>query len=450
VVTTSRPPYGRSVRGNRWDEVAGLTPAEPPRVSVIVVHYQQQRELDRTLAALARQTHPAEALEVIVVDDGSPTPPDVPAGIRLLRQADEGFRAAAARNLGAQHATGDVLCFLDADTTPEPGYIERMARLPALLPETVTVGHRKHADLERLGSTLDHRRPGGGEADAIEAVAPQVELDEPEWLLQEYARSGDLLRADQRSYRFVISAVVACSRWFFDEVGGFDETFSHYGGEDWEWAHRAWLEGGIFAHIPDAVAWHDGPDWAGRDELDRRRAKNDETLQLSRLIPVTGSRGRSIRSAHPDILVRFGRMSSDAAAFIAVDSVLAALPSATAVVGDELSALFSHDGRVIGESAQSALAGLRPRVEVHVPHAVRVDGDGRPLATAVELVGNETLGSVIFSSDDGSELVIESRRAALRRERWDDASLFDTERRPAPWLSGIREEPNLAAYLGGW
>ena len=42
----------------------------------------------------------------VVVDDGSPAPPVVPDGVRLLRQDDRGFRAAAARNLGARHARG--------------------------------------------------------------------------------------------------------------------------------------------------------------------------------------------------------------------------------------------------------------------------------------------------------------------------------------------------------
>ena len=36
---------------------------------------------------------------------------------------------------------------------------------------------------------------------------------------------------------------------FFGEVGGFDESFTEYGGEDWEWAHRAWQAGALLGQF---------------------------------------------------------------------------------------------------------------------------------------------------------------------------------------------------------
>ncbi|WP_307785137.1 glycosyltransferase, partial [Frigoribacterium sp. CFBP 13605] len=294
---TAPPAGGRFVVGNAWDALDGVWPDLPPLVSVVVVHYRQQAELDRTLAALARQSYPAERLEVIVVDDGSPTPPTVPEGVRLIVQEDLGFRLSAARNLGVAASSGSVLCFVDADTSPEPDYVLRLTRLPALAPEAVTVGQRKHADFAGVlggdGGVGDGGVGDGGVGDGgvgddgagedragvglgrsggvavpvsepVEVAGPAHELEQPRWLQQAYGWSADLLHADDRSYRHLIGAVTCCTRWFFDQVGGFDESFTSYGGEDWEWAHRAWLSGGVFAHVPGAVAWHDGPDWAGR------------------------------------------------------------------------------------------------------------------------------------------------------------------------------------------
>ena len=138
------PPYGTSVPGNRWD----LAPDAPRRrrVSVVVTHFEQQDQLDRTLAALRRQTRPPD--EVVVADDGSPRAPEVPAGVRLVRQHDDGFRAAAARNLGVQASTGELLVLLDADTAPEPGFVERMVALPGALPEALVVGRRRRGARE--------------------------------------------------------------------------------------------------------------------------------------------------------------------------------------------------------------------------------------------------------------------------------------------------------------
>ena len=61
-----------------------------------------------------------------------------------------------------------------------------------------------------------------------------------------------------------ISAVLACGRRLFEELGGFDPRFVGYGGEDWEFAFRAFNAGAVLVHEPRAVAWHDGPDQGAR------------------------------------------------------------------------------------------------------------------------------------------------------------------------------------------
>ncbi|ROS57571.1 glycosyltransferase family 2 protein [Frigoribacterium sp. PhB118] len=516
---TAPPAGGRFVVGNAWDALDGVWPDLPPLVSVVVVHYRQQAELDRTLAALARQSYPAERLEVIVVDDGSPTPPTVPEGVRLIVQEDLGFRLSAARNVGVAASSGSVLCFVDADTSPEPDYVLRLTRLPALAPEAVTVGQRKHADFAGVlggdGGAGDGVAGVGGDgvavpvSEPVEVAGPAHELEQPRWLQQAYGWSADLLHADDRSYRHLIGAVTCCTRWFFDQVGGFDESFTSYGGEDWEWAHRAWLAGGVFAHVPGAVAWHDGPDWAGRatgagagsaasagsvasaasagsavareDEEARRQAeKNGETLRLADLIAVRGSRGFGVRSRAVDVcvdLVASVRTSISAgAAFVAVDSVLAAMPDATVVVPDDVAPVFEADQRVRGRSSDAAAAALGgARVVVTLDGPVRVlpaveaggsddarvqalaaavglgDDVARDLRTATDAVGVGSLGTLELADPSGRVLVtVESRRAVLRARRWGAGVAFVSHRASVDWLTPVTGEPSVAAYLGGW
>jgi len=464
----ARPPFGRGLPGNHWDLLDGVWPDPLPTVSVIVAHYRQQAELDRTLAALGGQTYPAALLEIVVVDDGSPERPRVPAGVVLVVQPDEGFRLAAARNLGVKSSTGDVLCFLDADTAPEPDYVARLTRLPALAPETVAVGRRRHATL--AGIPVDA---------PLDLTAPAFELPEPRWIVDAYGWYRDLLDSDDRSYRYLIGAVTACTRWFFDEVGGFDETFREYGGEDWEWAYRAWVEGAVFAHVSDAVAWHDGPEWSGRGETeaDRRRQKNDETFRMTDVVPVGGSRGRAVRTRRPDVVVRLtgavqagavqagavqaGAVQAGAvslaAAFICVDTILDILPGALVVVPDAVLGAFRWDARVVGASSPTATLSPPPRVVVEAAAAVRVERPGADaravldLATAVATVGVGTLGSVVFTSVDGDAvLTVTSHRQDARHRHWGTDDLFTTEHLTVPWLTPVDGEPGLAAYLGGW
>lgn len=428
---TDRMPW---VPGNRWDLLAHLDP-EPPRVTVIVTHYAQPTELARTLAALARQDHPADRLEVVVADDGSPVAPEVPEGVRLVRQEDRGFRAAAARNLGASVATGDVLCFLDADTAPEPGYVRALTRLPALLTEAVTVGRRRHADFR--GIPVDA---------PVARVAPEVELPEPGWLREAYETSGNLLRADDRSYRHVISAVLACSRSFFDEVGGFDESFSAYGGEDWEWAHRAWQAGAVLAHVPEAVAWHDGPDWAGRDGRDRAAEGNAQTLRLSQLIPVDGSAGRGLLPRTPDLEVVIPRGLAPDVAFVCVDSILAACPRATVTMdavppGTALAA----DARV-----RAGTDPLDARVTLELDAAI-VILDPEAFVEALAPLGEAEVGTLALFSPEGVRVGrAGNRRSRHRARRWTDTRTLAERRVTVAGMHPLREAPHVEAWVGGW
>lgn len=422
----------RWVVGNRWDSLDGIHPDPLPTVSVIVAHYDQPGQLARTLHALAAQDYPQELLQIIVADDGSPDEPDVPDGVTLVRQEDLGFRLAAVRNLGVRASSGEVLCFLDADTTPEPGYVRALSRLPALLPEAVVVGRRRHADLSAVAPDVP----------IVQAAAGR-ELPEPAWLAEAYARSGDLLDSDDRSYRFVIGAVIACTRRMFDEVGGFDETFTSYGGEDWEWAHRMWQAGAVFAHVPDAVAWHDGPEWADREGSGMDRA-NAQTLRMQSIIPVSGSSPRALLHGAADLVVRVRGEHSSAALFIMADSLFAAFPRATLQL-DVVPEALAADPRVAGADGV-----VDARVVWHTNRPVVVLEPGW-LVDLVHSLGAGDLGAVDLVDADGAPVgSLHARRAMRRAARWGHHETFERRRMTAVGAHALRPDPRVEAWVGGW
>ena len=420
------------VVGNGWDARDGVVPDALPRVSVIVSHYDQAGELARTLHALAAQDYPHELLEIVVADDGSPGEVVVPEGVILVRQEDLGFRLAAVRNLGVRASSGEVLCFLDADTSPEPGYVRALTRLPALLPEAVVVGRRRHADLSSVAPDV-----------AVVRAAAGRELPEPAWLAEEYRRSRDLLDADDRSYRFVIGAVMGCSRRLFDETGGFDESFTSYGGEDWEWAHRMWQAGALFAHVPDAVAWHDGPEWADRDGSGMDRA-NAQTMRLQSAIPVPGSSPRALMPEVPDLVVRVRGDHSAAALFIAADSLFDAFPRARLFL-ESVPAALAADPRV-----SAVTDDVDARVVWELPRPVVVL-DREWIVDVVRGLGAGTVGTVELLAAGGSSLgVLRSRRARRRAARWGTEDGFETAQVPAHGIHALRADPRVEAWVGGW
>jgi GT2 family glycosyltransferase len=404
-----KPPFGGPVPGNRWD-LAG--PAAPDlRVSVVVAHFEQQRELDRTLAALSRQTRAPD--EVVVADDGSRVAPTVPDGVRLVRQEDRGFRVAAARNLGVAASTGDVLVLLDADTTPEPGCVAALVDLPSRVPEALVVGRRRHADLSGDGR----------------------ELPEPRWLCEAYARTRDLLDADHTGHRFVIGAVMACTRWWWDEVGGCDESFTSYGGEDWDLAHRSWAAGGVVAHRPDAVAWHDGPDAAARDRSEDSLL--GETTTVADRIGAPGTTWRGLLRGPVDVVVTCAPTLGPTELLVSVDSLFAAVPTARVRLSREHRSLVGADPRVLADDAP--LDG--GRLHLHLDRGAL--GDTAAWTAALDSLEGH-------GSRDLGVGTLTDLRLRRRSRRWERPELAPSHPERDAHLVPWRAEHTLEAWLGGW
>lgn len=111
-----------------------------PHVSVIVPVYNAAKTLDLCLRALRRQTH--TPLEIIVVDDRSTDDSARIArslGVRVVTAPVNGG-VAAARNLGAAHAAGSILFFVDSDVAADPYALEHAVRLLRSDPAIGAVG----------------------------------------------------------------------------------------------------------------------------------------------------------------------------------------------------------------------------------------------------------------------------------------------------------------------
>ena len=405
-----------------------------PSVDVVIPYYEDQPMLDRILAALRRQTGPGQ-VRVIVADDGSATPPTVPPEVKVVRQDDLGFRASAARHLGARAGEGEILLFLDGDTVPGPDYVATLCAALEGHPDLLAVGRRRYG---RFPAT-----PPGAEP----AVDPDEILPDPAWPEAFYAETADLRRGEDL-WRGVLSAVCGLHRRLYDLAGGFDPDIVGYGGEDWDLAWRCEQAGGRLRYIPDAVAWHDGPDWAGRADADHtdgpttpgeadRRArklaqKNAESALLAGLIasPITRPAGGIF--ALPAVAVHvhagspeFAGTGSAAATCLSLldwGDVAVTVDPATCDAG-VIAELFAADPRV----------GLGARPRWWRPGATGAGPRRRPpvLVDILRPCALGTLearrlralcppeGSVILDDDEGYTLAeIRSSRALAREQHW--------------------------------
>ncbi|QDB80221.1 glycosyltransferase [Georgenia sp. 311] len=182
-----------------------------PRVSVIVPVRDDPR-LSACLAALARQTYPAELVEVVVVDNGSKDGQALAAasaqpGVRYLAEPSGG--SYTARNAAVLASAGEVLAFTDADCLPEPTWLERAVD-----------ELREGADIVAGHVAVyarDPARPHPVEAYELVHAFPQ----------ETYVARGGA----------AVTANMCTTRTAFDRAGPFRDALRS--GADIEWAQRA-------------------------------------------------------------------------------------------------------------------------------------------------------------------------------------------------------------------
>jgi hypothetical protein len=116
-----------------------LASAATPLVSVVVPAYNYAHYLPAALDSALAQDWPDDALEVIVVDDGSTD--DTPAvvasyadrGVRYVHKPNGGLNSATTR--GVEEARGEFLTFLDADDVWPVDRTRRLAEVLMARPE---------------------------------------------------------------------------------------------------------------------------------------------------------------------------------------------------------------------------------------------------------------------------------------------------------------------------
>ena len=190
--------------------------------SIVVPTYRRPDSLARCLEAIQGLEFPRDRFEVLVVDDGSPTPPaDIVASLDHSLQAQlvsmRHAGPATARNTGARLARGRYLVFTDDDCMPDADWLNSIDRWTSSNPGPLVVG----------GHTVNVL------TDNVYAEASQGIVD----YLYEYFGEHSAPR------RFFTSNNLVVPRDDFVDIGGFDEKFALPAAEDRDFCER-WIEAG--------------------------------------------------------------------------------------------------------------------------------------------------------------------------------------------------------------
>ena len=207
-----------------------------PSISVVMPTYYEVERLCAALTSLSQQDYPMDQVEIIVVDDASPTPADggklqqalAPFTLKLLNHESNQGRARA-RNTGLRCATGDIIIFLDSDMTVAPNFFRAHA-----------AGHKREENTVFIGNIV-------------------WGCDIPPSALTRYVERRGVHRINGQGgvhFKCFVTGNSSLRRNLLDHVGFFDEDFTVYGGEDLELGYRLHIAGAQFSYLEDAVSHH--------------------------------------------------------------------------------------------------------------------------------------------------------------------------------------------------
>lgn len=208
------------------------------RVSVVTLANGRPDHLVNLVEGLKRQSLPPVELVVAVMQPEAYDLPEADFPIRQMLIDGTHLPLAAARNAAAKAASGELLVFLDMDCVPTPDCLETYAHFAA------------DFDGLQMGEVL--YLPGGANALG--------------WTYESFADCA-VKHSDRRGppaegleicedYRCFWSLNFAMPRARFLALGGFDERYYGYGGEDTDFGKMIQEAGVLIAWIKGGLAYH--------------------------------------------------------------------------------------------------------------------------------------------------------------------------------------------------
>lgn len=224
--------------------------ASAPDVTFIIGHRGEERVplLEAVLHAIAAQEHVSIECIVVQQEQACTLQGRLPSWVSLIHtppsDADLGFSRSWAFNVGARHAHSPVLVLHDNDMLPPVDYASRIVRC-------IQAGYQV-VNLKRFIFYLDK----SGSERILTSRPNCVGLLPLDAIIQNAEGGGSI-------------AITASA---FDAIGGMDESFAGWGGEDTEfWERASVLKVWPWGDLPLVHLWH--PAQPGKHETTRRTAR---------------------------------------------------------------------------------------------------------------------------------------------------------------------------------
>ncbi|MGB3567383.1 MAG: glycosyltransferase [Priestia megaterium] len=286
VDITDYPLYKMNIKNNH---------KHPIKVSIVMPTYNKYHQTSLSLYGLSKQTFPHAEYEVILVDDASSDNTsnilkevDVPFKFKYIQMKQNKGRSSV-RNIGINHAEGDLLIFLDGEMLAPPAFVENHYKHHVHESNLVVTGAMHYEGVytfimpdynedqvahlkELVGRNPEYRRlyenyeqtkqhsnvpcPLVTKEDIDTNRFQRLSFPNRYFLNSGLKHFGERLEGFTLPYIAFLSGNVSVRKANLKKSGLFDETFVGYGAEDWELGYRLYKNGLQFVLDPSTVAYH--------------------------------------------------------------------------------------------------------------------------------------------------------------------------------------------------
>lgn len=204
------------------------------KISVIIRTYNEEKKINEVLFKLSQQTY--KNIEIIIVDSESTDKTvdickNYDTNIITIKKSD--FNYSYASNIGAKHASGDILCYLSGHSIPVDNNY-----------------------LEKISDIFQNEEVGGCYGDVIASKDGSIWEKIYHYLgyIKNVNKSKEIIY-ETKIHPGILSCSNASIRKDIWEKNKFAEELGN-GGEDVELAYRIINEGYVIAQVPTLLVEH--------------------------------------------------------------------------------------------------------------------------------------------------------------------------------------------------
>jgi chondroitin synthase len=221
-------------------------------------------------------------VECIIVDDGSPEEekPNLQSfvtemDIKVITLEDKGYQLSKVRNVGIAASSHENIILLDCDLCVDKSFLKDHLRVISSRKNVISIGLR-----------YSYSTPN---VEAYQSINLDYLLKSATLMSQDW-RIPHLENMEQSTSFFEYWNIcsggnIGFTKKTFDVIGSFDERFVFWGGEDTEWAYRAYKKGIYFEVMSNISAYH-FECYPQEYQVDRHKDLSKKNDLLNDLVPA--------------------------------------------------------------------------------------------------------------------------------------------------------------------